>query len=77
MVSEYYLKTNNLSACVRIWKEEWMDDYEIDLVGCRVDEESAVSNTLRSRVMRQVRAFVKRNNLRLREPHRMFLRLQG
>jgi len=46
---EIYLKTSAPGRIVRLWREEWFDDPEIEVIEGEVDETSAFENCLTRR----------------------------
>jgi len=75
MERDWYLQTSDPDRLIRVWWDDWLDEPEIELVAGEVDPFSAFANTLRRPVMKRARAEARAHGLRLREPHRMFLRL--
>jgi len=71
---EAFLKTSDPGRLIRIFREDWFPEPEVEITTGTADEASAVVNTLRCAVLEGAREEAGRHGLRIAEPGRMFLR---
>ena len=77
MINKIYLKTSNEEKVIEVTqiRDEVFQviDVYLDLIEGYVNENTSMTNTLRSKYMKEARGLAKENNLRLKEIKKMYM----